>query len=145
MKTKNIHLSPFNQKKWARRSSSAVRLKSTTLDSIGGCLSTVERLNAQIYEQLMRVYVCVGTCWPLCIWGGTEAQAVSNNKRVHIIILWQVIISVMKFLDLLGTEDMNLSIERCQSSIFQQEVHEIVSINKGRFKNNQNRIKGMWI
>ena len=49
----------------------------------------------------------------------------------------------MKFLDLLGTEDMNLSIERCQSSIFQQEVHEIVSINKGRFKNNQNRIKGM--
>ena len=38
----------------------------------------------------------------------TETQAVSNNKRVHIIILWKVIISVMKLFDLLRIEDMNL-------------------------------------
>ena len=36
--------------------------ESTLPDSIGGCLSAVERLNAQIYGQLMRVHVCVGIC-----------------------------------------------------------------------------------
>ena len=40
-------------------------MESTLLDSIGGCLSAVERLNAQIYGQLMRVHVCVGICLPL--------------------------------------------------------------------------------
>ena len=48
----------------------------------------------------------------------TETQAVSNNKRVHIIILWQVIVSIVKLLDLLRIEDMNLSVKRCQSGIF---------------------------
>ena len=37
-------------------------MESTLLDSIGDCLSAVERLSAQIYGQLMRVHVCVGIC-----------------------------------------------------------------------------------
>ncbi len=36
------------------------------LDDIDDCLSAVERLIAQVYEQLMRVHVCVGICSPLC-------------------------------------------------------------------------------
>lgn len=41
--------------------------ESTLPDSISGCLSADERLNAQIYGQLKRGHVCVGICLPLCI------------------------------------------------------------------------------
>ena len=41
--------------------------ESTLPDSISGCLSADERLNAQIYGQLKREHVCVGICLPLCI------------------------------------------------------------------------------
>jgi len=37
------------------------------LKYIDDCLSAGERLTAQIYEQLMRVHVCVEICLPLCI------------------------------------------------------------------------------
>ena len=39
----------------------------TMLGDIDDCLSAVERLIAQVYEQLMRVRVCVDICSPLCI------------------------------------------------------------------------------
>ena len=39
------------------------------LSDIGVCLSAVERLTAQVYEQLMRVHVCVDICSPLYIYG----------------------------------------------------------------------------
>ena len=56
MKTKNIHLSPVDQIFKNEQGVAHQQVDESTLpDSIGGCLSAVERLNAQIYGQLMRV------------------------------------------------------------------------------------------
>ncbi len=68
MKTKNIHLSPVvqifkNEQGVAHQQVDGIYFA----DSIGDCLSAVERLSAQIYGQLMRVHVCVGICLPLYI------------------------------------------------------------------------------
>ena len=70
-----------------------------------------------------------------------ETQAVRNNKKDHIIILEQTIVSILELFNLLRIEDMNPSIKRCQSSIFPLRSTEIVFILRGRFQTNQNRIK----
>ena len=68
MKTKYTHLSPVDQFFKNEQGVAHQQVDESILPgSIGGCLSAVERLNAQIYGQLMRVHVCVGICLPLCI------------------------------------------------------------------------------
>ena len=42
----------------------------------------------------------------------TEAQAVSNDKGVHIVILRQVVVRKLELIDLLGIEDMDLLVGR---------------------------------
>ena len=67
MKAKNTHPSPVDQiLKMCRAQLISKQMKSTLPDGIGDCLSAVERLNTQVYEQLMRVHVCVDICLPLC-------------------------------------------------------------------------------
>lgn len=69
IKAKNTHLNPVDQilKKMSRALLVGKQTKSTLPDSISGCFSADERLNAQIYGQLKREHVCVGICLPLCI------------------------------------------------------------------------------
>ena len=47
----------------------------------------------------------------------------------------------MKPLDLLRIENMNPTVKWCKSSIFSLEVHQIVSVNRSRFKTDKNRVK----
>ena len=70
-KDKNTHLSPANRifEKWAGLVYRQIE-KSILPDDINDCLWAVQRLTAQIYEQLMRGHVCVEICLPLYIWGG---------------------------------------------------------------------------
>ena len=72
----------------------------------------------------------------------TKAQAVSNDKGVHIIILWQVVIGFLEVLYLLGIEDMDLPVKRSQRGIFPQEKYEIVSIDRCSFKTYDDCIEG---
>ena len=48
----------------------------------------------------------------------TEAQAVSNDKGVHIIIHRQVVVRKLEFIDLLGIEDMDLLVVRRKRAVF---------------------------
>ena len=48
----------------------------------------------------------------------TEAQAVSNDKGVHIVILRQVVVRKLEFIDLFGIEDMDLLVVRRKRAVF---------------------------
>ena len=48
----------------------------------------------------------------------TEAQAVSNDKGVHIVILRQVVVIKLELIDLLGIEDMDLLVVRRKRAVF---------------------------
>ena len=70
-KDKNTHLSPANRifEKWAGFVYRQIE-KSILPDDINDCLWAVQRLTAQIYEQLMRGHVCVEIYLLLYIWCG---------------------------------------------------------------------------
>ena len=48
----------------------------------------------------------------------TEAQTVSNDKGVHIVILRQVVVRKFELIDLLGIEDMDLLVVRRKRAVF---------------------------
>lgn len=48
----------------------------------------------------------------------TEAQIVSNDKRVHIVILRQVVVRKFELIDLLGIENMDILVVRRKRAVF---------------------------
>ena len=58
----------------------------------------------------------------------SKAQAVCYNKRVYVIILWQIVISFFEFFDLFRVEDVNSFVIRGQRTVFSQKIDEVVTV-----------------
>lgn len=71
----------------------------------------------------MNCYVDYLKTWPI-----------SDNKRINIIILRQVIVGILELFIWLGVENVNFCEMLCKRAFLTKKIYEIIAINKDSLK-----------
>ena len=75
----------------------------------------------------------------------SETQTISDDKRVNKIILRQVVVGFLEFLHLFRIKNVDSVLVSGKRAVLTQKIHEIIAVDRGSFKTDDDLAEGMLV